>query len=550
MNHTCFVNGQIETNLAGNHSESFLETERQIIREEIRRNLCNGLAAYKHIDGNYYCIFHLPDKDKDQQEFREASINVITKIQKQIDNLKDLPDDKKESAKAKIKYDFRYVRFPCAFGFRGRKVEVEMNFSHATFFDVADFMKTEFLSYANFDSVTFHKIAYFIFAKFKANAYFFSAKFLGETNFKYTFFSNGKFTNAIFSEKADFEFSEFVRHANFINVSFLKEVNFQYAKLFIANFENAKFLSFTNFESVEILKSANFKGNKENLVFGENAILNFQDAKIEEPKEVSFHTIRLSPNWFVNIDSRLFSLANVYFTDSNGKLIDANYIKQNVKSELNCLNSTREIGNPKQLYKIACRQLAENAENNNRFEEASNFRRMAFETEWLEKKERISIWIKNLVPESEKLKRRVAGSIAEEDKPIPPINSFGILRRSSDFFIHSLYRFTSFYGESWSWAIGVLLMLILIIFPFIYTQTNFYVCSVEKTNPQNNSDCITRTLNFGEGMRQSLATATLQNVETRKPNSPASETFTILEKIFAPLQAALLALAIRRKFMR
>lgn len=28
--------------------------------------------------------------------------------------------------------------------------------------------------------------------------------------------------------------------------------------------------------------------------------------------------------------------------------------------------------------------------------------------------------------------------------------------------------------------------------------------------------------------------ATLQNVEMRKPNSPASETFTILEKIFAP----------------
>ncbi|MEO6590417.1 MAG: hypothetical protein ABIP06_14050 [Pyrinomonadaceae bacterium] len=29
----------------------------------------------------------------------------------------------------------------------------------------------------------------------------------------------------------------------------------------------------------------------------------------------------------------------------------------------------------------------------------------------------------------------------------------------------------------------------------------------------------------------------------RKPNSPAGETWTILEKIFAPLQAALLALA-------
>ncbi len=73
----------------------------------------------------------------------------------------------------------------------------------------------------------------------------------------------------------------------------------------------------------------------------------------------------------------------------------------------------------------------------------------------------------------------------------------------------------------------VLLFLILIVFPFIYTNTNFYVCPVEKTNSNNASVCETRTLTFGEGIRQSLATATLQNVEMRKPNSPASETFTI-----------------------
>ncbi len=49
---------------------------------------------------------------------------------------------------------------------------------------------------------------------------------------------------------------------------------------------------------------------------------------------------------------------------------------------------------------------------------------------------------------------------------------------------------------------------------------------------------------------QSLTTATLQNVEYRKPLTFWGELWIILEKIFAPLQAALLALAIRRKFMR
>ncbi|MCY7348973.1 MAG: hypothetical protein LH614_22515 [Pyrinomonadaceae bacterium] len=44
----------------------------------------------------------------------------------------------------------------------------------------------------------------------------------------------------------------------------------------------------------------------------------------------------------------------------------------------------------------------------------------------------------------------------EEDIPNQPTNSFGILRRSGTFFIHGLYRITSFYGESWTWAIIVL----------------------------------------------------------------------------------------------
>jgi hypothetical protein len=38
--------------------------------------------------------------------------------------------------------------------------------------------------------------------------------------------------------------------------------------------------------------------------------------------------------------------------------------------------------------------------------------------------------------------------------------------------------------------------------------------------------------------------------KVHKPVTERSELFVLLEKIFAPLQAALLALAIRRKFMR
>lgn len=56
-------------------------------------------------------------------------------------------------------------------------------------------------------------------------------------------------------------------------------------------------------------------------------------------------------------------------------------------------------------------------------------------------------------------------------------------------------------------------------------------------------------MNYGEGFVHSLYVAALQRPEP-KAHDTQTKLFVILETIFAPLQAALLALAIRRKFMR
>lgn len=498
MDKRCYINSKIHLNLANKFSNEYEEMQRESIRSEIRKNLCDDLQIYKHSDENYYCIFHLPNKDKNIEEFREASRKVITKIQKQIEKLNDLPDDKKESEKAKIKYDFRYALFPCDFGFRGSKVEVEMNFSHATFLGVADFMKTEFLGYANFDSVTFHKIAYFIFAKFPADAYFFSAKFLAESDFKYTFFSNGKFTNAVFSGIADFESSEFARHANFINVSFLKKSNFEHSKLFIANFENAKFSDFTNFASVEFLNSAYFKGNNENVVFGENATLNLQDAKIENPQKISFHTVRLEPHWFVNTDASDFAITACQWRYFGGK-------KLNVMTEIQKLKDRNLLDNPHKLLTKTCWQLADNHEESKSFPKASVFRQIAQESKRKEDNNGWKVWS-----------------------------------------WHWWYWLSSFYGESPLRA-GLVLFGVLSLFAIAFMFTDFQVCPILKSIPEN--PCKSQ-LNLGEAFLQSLASATFQSIEYIKPSSKISTFLIILEKIFAPVQAALLALAIRRKFMR
>jgi hypothetical protein len=221
------------------------------------------------------------------------------------------------------------------------------------------------------------------------------------------------------------------------------------------------------------------------------------------------------------------------FTDVDWENVKNNYNNENIKAELKTLE-VRKIDKPKQLFKIACRQLAENSESNNRFEDASNLRRMAMETEWFEKKEEI---------------------INFRSKSKAPLD---FLRKFRDLFIYGLYRVSSSYGESWGRALFILFM-ILFVFTLIYTQVDFYnypkdrpvsVTSAECEKEPTKAICQKKGLSLSDAAQHSLTTATFQNVDYRKPITGWGETWVILEKILAPLQAALLALAIRRKFMR
>jgi hypothetical protein len=76
------------------------------------------------------------------------------------------------------------------------------------------------------------------------------------------------------------------------------------------------------------------------------------------------------------------------------------------------------------------------------------------------------------------------------------------------------------------------------------------ICASNDEQVKKSCECRQGGLGFGEAVVHSLTTATLQSVDYRKPTTKKGETAVILEKIFAPLQAALLALALRRKFMR
>lgn len=141
------------------------------------------------------------------------------------------------------------------------------------------------------------------------------------------------------------------------------------------------------------------------------------------------------------------------------------------------------------------RQLADNAETNSRFEDASLFRRLSMETEWLEKKKRLRNLINNLDVGAEKLKtrfgRQIIGKSANERQVREEAaDIFGVIRGSDGFFIHLIYRITSYYGESWAWALIMLLLIVLAVFPLIlYTNS---VSGVSKRKAASNEPCCLR----------------------------------------------------------
>ena len=182
---------------------------------------------------------------------------------------------------------------------------------------------------------------------------------------------------------------------------------------------------------------------------------------------------------------------------------------------------------------------------------------MAMETEWVTKKARLKKWSKEFTDRF----RRASRTVSKESSI--PNRARVALHNAGNHFIHGLYRWTSYYGESWGWALFVLSVWVLIAFPVTYAITDFQICPRDKPvsmsiavceskdpDINKNCNCARGHLGFGEAVVHSLSTATLQNVDYRKPTTKRGETVVLLEKIFAPLQTALLALALRRKFMR
>jgi len=184
------------------------------------------------------------------------------------------------------------------------------------------------------------------------------------------------------------------------------------------------------------------------------------------------------------------------------------------------------------LFAIACRRLASNAEKNDSFDEASSFRKIALETERLERKEKQRTWLNNL---SKVFSKEVYCSNFFSDSSVAANKCWSLIKTFPSDVLHFLYRIFSGYGERWfrafCWLIAIWLF-----WAFLYATP---ICDFTEKEKYS----------FSHWIGYSLNVITLQRPEPKPANA-----FTMillgLEVLFAPLQTALLILAVRRKFMR
>jgi hypothetical protein len=364
----------------------------------------------------------------------------------------------------------------------------DFDFCGVWFPDELSFNGFEFSVEANFRFATFSARADFNYATFKAAVDFSSAIFSAEA----------EFVSATFSGRAGFCSVAFNADTYFMVATFIANADFTLAKFSArADFRFATFNDETLFESATFSDYVTFSGS-DIQVFPAISSLSLQFARIEKPDHVSFHTLDLHPHWFINIDARKFGFTNVSWRGLN------------INEEIGGLEKNH-VSSPHRLLAIACRHLAVNAEENHRYEEASKFRYMAMEARRLESWRGFAPWR-----------------------------------------LSWWYWLASGYGER-VWRAFFVLLGILLLSALLYNHVGFARWEPKLASESDiavaKRDEVGAPLRFSRALTYSAAVMTFQKPEPR-PATTAAQTVVLLETILGPVQAALLALAIRRKFMR
>ena len=472
-------------------------------------SVCSELPHYKNYQTHRLCILHYPGS-KNLKAFEEASQKKFDRGDFNFDGVwfpEELHLDFEEQEFAND-ISFSKCTFNGEVSFRKCVFQMEANFSKSDFISPVDFEGSSFVGAANFSEANFDHQVEFSAVEFRSSSNFGDSTFEAYVEFRAGFSNVTRFAGVTFKGEVSFEDSEFRGDAVFWGSTF--DMN--------ADFTETKFSRGVDFDFATFRDSVRFGtpawGGS---CFGPEASLSLDHSRVDHPDRFSFHTLTLKPAWFINVDSRNFIFTNVTWDpisiDENLLGVDSHY----------------------QLLAITYRQLALNAEENHRYSEASSFRYLSMDTKRVERASKRK-WEREWRKKNGR--RRKIERYSWRDLAISDLTWW--------------YWLASGYGERIGRA-ALGLVCIWLLFAATFTIVGF-VRWEPKTATQAEVTSATfdsygAPLTFRRALTYSGAVITLQRPEP-KPATAIARTAVLFQTILGPIQAALLALAIRRRFMR
>ena len=421
---------------------------------EWMRPVCAGERFYKEHKGTRYCVLHCPDKDKGAAFARAVEKKLLNQD-----------------------FDFRGVWFPA-----------ESSFNSFEFTKAADFQFATFSAKASFDRAASPRQQIFATRPLWVKRTFSKLTFKDmpispeQSSTEMLFLPMRTSAHGLFSITQPLDSSRISRPS--YSKSALTSCKLRFAQKSI-------------FTTLLSLATSSFQ--EERRRFFVTDVNRFSIARFERPDCVSFHTLELRPHWFANLDTRKLTFINVDWPSK----------RNSVALELIELQRIKVLS-PYRLLAIIYAQLAVNAEDNQRYEEASNFRYLAMDVRRIQSFHGLAFWK-----------------------------------------LSWWYWVASGYGERVVRAF-VVLVAILTLAAAIYMRVGFSQPELrgdETAGQTRKLANVDAPLKFGRALTYSAGVMTLQKPEP-KPATTTAQAIVLLETILGPVQAALLALAIRRKFMR
>ncbi|QBR01516.1 pentapeptide repeat-containing protein [Paraburkholderia pallida] len=354
---------------------------------------------------------------------------------------------------------------------------------------MVDFSNAKFRGYVDFSKcrILADSSILFIATEFHDRAMFVDTRFGNEVSFNYVEFADG----------ANFEDARFEGHAGFYETRGKGELYFVRATLESGlTVRSPQFAGEICFRHASLSGPIEVSGTDRSTLLAQR--LDLWGAIIATPESVTFKECRLRSDWFRLVDPSRFRFLDVRWDIAPARMLvkDSWY---------------RELGEPgHEALSAVHRALAANAEEHLRFDEASRFRYAAFDSMRLRLFHGWAIWD-----------------------------------------VRWWYWALSGYGERAGRALSILLG-IWVVFAGLYMLpgVGFERWEVKAANEKEaisaQPDVHGAPLGFTSALIHSLEVMSFQK-PSPNPASPPAHALVALEGILGPLQAALFALAIRRK---